>query len=710
MSSSPDGLAQSHAAPPSPTLEPAAPPPPASQGGSAIRAGLDPAAWPAAWPQALGRLLALQRPDGCWEGEMVWNTMILSQYVIVREVVGRPLRLDEPSRTAAIRHYQVSQRADGSFGMHPESGGYVFFTTLAYVALRLLGVEAAEPLTARARAWLMAQPGGVLSIPTWGKYWLAFIGLHEWSGVNPISPELFLLPSATPIHPDRYYCHTRNSYAGLAALYGLRFRADLGPITASLREELYPEGCGGPYQRIDFAAHRHQVARSDLFVAPGRGVRLAQEVLRALDGLLAATLRPRALAHCLERIVYEQRQSRYQAISPVNGLLDCLVLHAVDPAHPDLAPSLEGVEAWRWQDEAEGLRYCGARSNTWDTAFALQAVLAAPRLPEAALAAARRGYRYLLGAQMTEELPDRARARREPALGGWCFSDGQHRWPVSDCTAEALSAIVACHHRPGLLAPSERIDERRLRLAATFILQRQNDDGGFGTYERRRGAGLLERINATEMYGQCMTERSYLECTAAAVTALSELGESHPAALPAGASAAIERAVRFLLAAQRADGSFPGFWGINFTYAAFHVLRALRRAGHPPSHPVLRRAASFLCAHQRADGGWGEHFRSCLEDRYVEHPRSQPAMTSWAVLALLESRPGAADPTAGAHGRAIERGLEWLSRYLADPAPAPEAVNGVFFGSAMLDYRYYKHYFPLWALSAAGRDQTYSRA
>src|SRR6266481_8500589 len=49
---------------------------------------------------------------------------------------------------------------------------------------------------------------------------------------------------------------------------------------------------------------------------------------------------------------------------------------------------------------------------------------------------------------------------------------------------------------------------------------RQNRDGGFGTYERRRGGRLVERLNPSEMFGQCMTELSYLECTASAIRAL----------------------------------------------------------------------------------------------------------------------------------------------------------------------------------------------
>ena len=83
--------------------------------------------------------------------------------------------------------------------------------------------------------------------------------------------------------------------------------------------------------------------------------------------------------YCLERILYEQRASRYQALSPVNGLLNCLAIFASDPGHPDLPPSLDGLEAWRWEDEAGGTRYAGARSQTWDTAFAARALAACVR-------------------------------------------------------------------------------------------------------------------------------------------------------------------------------------------------------------------------------------------------------------------------------------------------------------------------------------------
>ena len=638
--------------------------------------------------RALQHLVSLQHADGCWEGEVVWNTMLLSQYVIVHRIVGSPPPSDA-ERARMIRYYEVTRTPEGGWGMHPDSGPYVFFTALAYVALRLLGVAPEDPLAARARAWLHAQPGGVLAVPSWGKVWLAIAGLYGWEGVSPVPPELFLLPEALPFHPSRYYCHTRYIYLAIAYLYGRRFTGDLGPITADLRRELH----GAPYEGLDFAAHRHDIAATDLHVRPGLGLRLAYDALRPLERRAPAALRRRALDHALARITYELEASRFQCISPVNGLLNCLCLFDRDPRHPLLAPALRGVEAWRWEDEAEGVRFAGARSNAWDTAFALRAALDAPHRTRATDAAVRRAYAYLRDTQMVEDLPGRAGERRDSIAGGWCFSDGQHRWPVSDCTAEALSAILVAHEEPGLIADADRIPAERLRAAACFVLDRQNDDGGFGTYERRRGGALLEAINPSEMYGNCTTERSYLECTASCIGALARFvpHEGDPT-LRRRAERAIARGAAFLRAAQRPDGAWPGFWGVNFTYAIFHAVEGLRAAGAGEGDPAIVRAARWLVEKQRADGGWGEHYAGCLDDSYVEHRESQVIMTSWALLALAHAGQG--------RSAAAARGVAFLcARQRADGSYPEQAVAGVFFGTAMLHYRLYRAYFPAWALA-----------
>ena len=618
---------------------------------------------------------------------MVWCTMILSQYIIVQRIAGRSF--DEQSRARMIQYFRVNRTPDGVWGLHPESGGYVFFTTLAYVALRLLGLGAEHPLTSTARQWLHSQKGGVLSIPSWGKFWLAVIGLYGYDGVNPVPPEMFLLPKFFPFHPHRYYCHTRLIYMGIAYIYGSRWRSELGPIVRELRQELYEM----PYDAIDFAAYRHVLAESDVYVPLTRWLRLAYDALHVYERIHSKRIRRRALEVCFRRIVAEQRATQHQALSPVNGLLNCLAILTRDQKHPELAASLDGMDKWKWEDEAEGIRYVGARSNTWDTAFSMLALLESEAIAARSIEPLRRGYFFLRDVQMTAEVEDFGEQDRDPALGGWCFSEGAHRWPVSDCTAEALCAVLKMHRAPGqLIAPSERITDQRIAQAVEFILYRQNADGGFGTYERRRASSWLENVNPSEMFGQCMTERSYIECTASSISALADVRASYPDLLRSRIDNAVERGVNFLRRSQRRDGSYAAFWGINFTYAIFHVTKGLRAAGISADDPALGRAAEWLVGKQKPDGGWGEHYSGCLKDRYVEHPLSQVVMTSWALLALMEVMPPDAEP--------IARGISWLVRQQRHDGSWPQqAVNGVFFGSAMLDYKLYKSYFPLWALA-----------
>jgi squalene/oxidosqualene cyclase-like protein len=637
--------------------------------------------------RSLDRLRGLQRPDGSFEGEVVWCPMILAQYVILRGFLRRPL--SERVVARMVRHFEVTRRAGGGWGLHAEAAPYVFVTTLAYVALRLLGVSAEAALTSDARRWLHAQKSGVLGIPSWGKFWLAMAGLYDYRGMNPCPPELFLLPDRSPIHPNHLYCHTRYIYLAISFLYGSRFRGDLGPITVELRRELYRE----PYDAIDFACHRHDLAATDLYVAPSRGLRAAWNAMALFERLTQKlaplrAFRHRALDRCLHRIRFEQEASCFQGLSPVNGILNTIALYANDPHDPLIEPSLAGIESWRWDDAHDGTRFAGARSTTWDTAFAVLALLAGPANSDTIV---RGASEFLDQAQEKSELADGKSEARDSIHGGWCFSDGRHRWPVSDCAAEALSALLAAN-AANVVEAANQVPIERQEAAVRFVLDRQNDDGGFGTYERRRGLSWLERLNPSEMFGNCMTELSYIECTASAIIALCRFREQWPNRLREPVDDAVAGACAFLRQQQLADGSFAGFWGINFTYATWFAVAALRAAGAERTDPALIRSAKWLVGKQKSDGGWGEHFSGCLNGSYVEHPQSQAVMTSWALLALID--------VVGPDVEPVRRGIAWLCQTQRPDGSWPDgAVNGVFFGAAMLSYRLYPAYFPHWVLN-----------
>jgi lanosterol synthase len=193
------------------------------------------------------------------------------------------------------------------------------------------------------------------------------------------------------------------------------------------------------------------------------------------------------------------------------------------------------------------------------------------------------------------------------------------------------------------------------------------------------------------MFGDSMTEHSYVECTASCVAALARLRERQLDVLAVEVESAIRRGVARLRALQRPDGSFAGNWGVHFLYGTMFGVRGLLAGGARPQDPAVRRACRWLLARQRRDGGWGEDPRSCLEGVYYEAAASHVVQTAWAMSALLEARDPAWD--------AVERAAHHLAvRQLLDGSFPKEAPVGVFFHTALLDYVAYRAYFPVWAL------------
>ena len=638
---------------------------------------------------AVRALLALQAEDGSFEGEVVWNAMLPSQYVLAMDLMGRPV--EGARRARFLRQLEVTQLPDGTWGMHPEAGSNLFLSTLAYVAARTLGVDAGDPLLVRCRSFITRE-GGVLAIPSWGKLWLALRGLYGWDGVPPVLPELWLLPESAPIHPSRYYCHTRLIYMGMAALSARRLTAPDSALRRALREELYP---GQDYAGIDFRKHRGALREGDLWQPPSPVLRAAYAALEVYARRPVARVREPLLEEIRKRMRWELRTTDHTCISPVSGLLALLELHAADPSDAEMLRGLERFEGWIFEDEKEGLRVAGARSATWDTAFALQALAAAGT--EEAWAGYERAATWLRTQQIETPAADPAEypwAYRVDPRGGFCFAGVWHGWPVSDCTAEALEGLGAARE------PEAR-DPERIAAGIRFLLQCQNPDGGFGSYEARKSRVPLEVLNPAEMFGDSMTELSYVECGASCIAALALFTERFPGhALAPRARMALTKAIRWLRSRQLEDGSFPGAWGVAFSYGTWFGIRGLRAGAVPADDPAIRDACAYLRRHQRPDGGWGEHWRSALEDRWIERGYGQVIQTSWAMLGLaagmLPGRAGREDQAA------LLRGARFLRAAQLPDGDFPEQdMAGLFFRTALLDYRLYRRFFPLWALSTA---------
>lgn len=101
--------------------------------------------------------------------------LVVACHIIGGDVLG-PAR-----RSAMVTYLRNHQQADGGYGLHIEGPSTMFGTTMNYVALRLLGLDATDPTCVAARQFIHKHGGATMN-PHWGKFWLATLGVMEWDG------------------------------------------------------------------------------------------------------------------------------------------------------------------------------------------------------------------------------------------------------------------------------------------------------------------------------------------------------------------------------------------------------------------------------------------------------------------------------------------------------------------------------------------------
>ena len=639
--------------------------------------------------RGFGYLQGIQGADGGWTGDYDGPLFLLPGYIFVHRIVGRPL--SEADRSGLIATLRRAQTSEGSFGLHADGKGYLFTTVLNYVALRLLGVAADDPDVLRAHAWIHKN-GGASAVPSWGKYWLSVLNLYSWEGCHPVPPELWLLPRALPIHPSRFWCHCRVVVLAVCYLYGRRFQAPLDPLLGSLRGELFSE----PFDSIDWPAMRDRVCPGDRYFQPSRLLRVLNYLLGAIEPWIPGRLRAKALDVVLDHIKHEQLTTNFIDIGPVNKVFDTLAVWSAEPHSEHTKKALDALPQYIFDCDRGRTMQAYNSSELWDTGFVALALVDSG-LTEQFTAMAQETYRFIDENQILDDVDQRERYFRDPSKGGWPFSNRAHGWPIVDCTALGLLAALA-------LAPYARvpIETARLLDAVDLLLFWQNDDGGWGTYEKQRVGAWLETLNASEIYGDIMVDVSQVELTSSAIQGLvaarSRLAERFEPVRARNVDLAIASGERFVRSLQRPDGSWEGNWGICFTYGTWFGIWGLLDAGAQADDPAIVRAAEFLRGKQCADGGWGESHESCIRREYVQHPEGgQVVMTAWALLALVKASPEL-------HREAIARGVRFLiQRQLPDGDWPQQGMTGVFNRTCMLNYRFYRNYFPLWALALAGK-------
>ncbi|WZZ43816.1 hypothetical protein YC2023_040075 [Brassica napus] len=358
-----------------------------------------------------------------------------------------------------LRYIYCHQNEDGGWGLHIESKSFMFTTVLTTYACVFSEWVQKEDEKTRADG-----PGN-------GFLTMVILGIYDWSGTNPMPPELWLLPSCLPIHLGKLLCHTRMVYMPMSYLYGKRFVGPITPLIMQLREELYLQ----PYEEINWNKARRLYAK-------------------------------------------------------------------------------------------------GSGSQLWETAFAMRALLAS-NLGVETFDVLRRRHSYIKKSLVRENPPgDFKSMYHRSSKGAWTFSDRDHGWQVSDCTAEALKCCMLLSTMPADVV-GQKIDHEHLCDSVNLLLS-------------------LQLLNPTEFFANVMAVREYLECTSSVIQALVMVKQLYPDYRNKEIIKSMEKAVQFIESKQVSDGSWYGNWGICFIYGTWFAL-------------------SGLAANE--DGGWGESYLSCPE-------------------------------------------------------------------------------------------------
>ncbi|CAM0910966.1 unnamed protein product [Alopecurus aequalis] len=648
--------------------------------------------------RALGYFSAIQAHDGHWPGDFPGPLFTTATMIIVLYVTDSlGITLSSEHRKEICRYLYNRQNIDGGWGLHAEGESSMLSSALNYTALRLLsenvddGPDMSMP---KARKWIHDH-GGATMIPILGKVWLSVLGVFEWSGVNPIPPELFLLPSLVPIQPGRLWSHFRMAFIPMSYLYGMKFVGPITELVKSLREELHIH----PYKKINWKQARGLCAKEDAYYPHTWLQECLSDCLYSFgEPFLAhwpvSYMRRKALQQIAEFLKYEDENSHYICIGAAQKALSMLCCWIENPNSDAFKHHLARVADFLWVGE-DGMKVRVCAGQLWDVAFAVQAILACNTAEEFG-STLKKAHNFIKASQILgNPSGDFSRKYRHISKGGWAFQVADQGWQVSDCTAEALKALLMLSKFPPDIV-GDQMETYRFHDAVNVLLSLQNPNGGYGTWELARTYPWIEILNMTEIYADIMVEHQYVECTSSVIQALALFQEKYPGHRKDEIEQCIRRATEFVEKLQNDDGSWFGSWGICFTYGTWFAIEGLSAVGQCYNNSTcIRKACQFLLSKQLRNGGWGESHLSSRTKAYtnLDGEKSHIVNTAWAMLALMKAGQVERDPSP------LHKAARLIMNMQLGSGDFPqEEMIGSFMKNGPLCYMAYRNIFPIWAL------------
>jgi squalene-hopene/tetraprenyl-beta-curcumene cyclase len=608
--------------------------------------------------RAVDYMLGLQHPEGYWWADLTADSTLESDFILL-ELWRHPPQngvWNPPTRPLidkAVRAILNRQLPDGGFNIYAHGPSELSATVKAYTALKLAGVPFDHPNLSRARERILAM-GGIQRANSYVKLNLSLFGLFPREHAPAIAPEFMLLGRAI-------YEMSSWSRAIVIPLAIVHAMNPMRPVPAGFNlNELIKPGVSFEFPNNEgFFSWRNFFLKAD-------------KLLKFWDGKNWFGLRSRAIKRAeqwmLERTHYTDGLAAIYP--PMMYVIMALDLLGYPKDHPEVVEAEKQFFRLLVDDE-RGFYFQPCFSVVWDTAIAAHALGESGYAPVETL---RRSANWLLTKEVRRK-GDWSVKRPGVEPSGWYFEFANEHYPDIDDTAYVLLALSQARASSG--------HDVVVKRAVDWLLAMQSKDGGWAAFDVDNNWEFLSAVPFADH--NAMLDPTCPDITGRVMEGLVASGvrADHPA---------IQRGVEYLKRNQEADGSWYGRWGVDYIYGSCFALRGLQAAGVSDREAYILRAGEWLRSIQNADGGWGESCESYDRNTFVP-AQSTPSQTAWAILGLLAG----GDTTSNS----LQKGVEYLiETQRTDGGWDEDLSTGTGFPRVFyLKYHYYRHSFPVLALS-----------
>jgi squalene-hopene/tetraprenyl-beta-curcumene cyclase len=613
-----------------------------------------------------------------WCGELEADSMLEADYIYMHTLLGTG---DKGRMERAVNEILRHQNEDGGWSNYPGGPSNVNYGVKCYLALKLMGWAADQPVMVKARKNVLAL-GGVTECNTFTKMYLCSLGQYDYDAVPAVPPEMLLFPNWFYFNIYEISAWSRAILVPLSIIYAKKPFKKLAPEQTI--DELFVGGRENAnlYLRLD---KKKIISWRNFFLFTDRLAHWSERVhIRPLRKMALKKAEQWMLDHF-------ERSDGLGAIYP--AMLNAIV------ALVYLGYSKDDPQVIRAMDEFEKLgidcpngtpdyptptfRMQPCFSPVWDTAQVLSTLgevgmdRTDPRLVKAA--------DWLLSKEIRYK-GDWSHNVKNVEASCWCFFFNNDHQPDVDDTGEVLLALKSVDN------PRERYQHEVTQRAIDWVFGMQCKNGGWASFDKDNTKKMFESIPFADH--NAMIDPPTVDITGRILEMLACYGYTRR-------DKRVEQAVQFILREQESDGSWFGRWGVNYLYGTFLVLRGLQAMEYSYLEVPVQQAAEWIRMVQNPDGGWGETAGTYDNANTKGEGPSTPSQTAWALLGLLAANDTRSD--------SVAKGIRWLIERQHEDGSWDELMPGrngesYYTGTGFprvfyLGYHLYKQYFPLLALT-----------